>query len=311
MTISNLEATAAAMDAMRVGGQKPVDFDGYMKTRESDTALVKPVSAYRAELIDAFYGDKHLAGVDLPWFKVHDLWRIRRQEVSMWTGFNGHGKSMCLNNVALALMEQGEKVCILSFEMPVYATLARLARQAIGVTKPTVLYIDKFLDAFAGKLMVYDQTGDVTPERVTGVIAYAAEKQGCTQFIVDSVMRVIADEDDFNGAKKFVGKMCQLAKDLNVHIHIVHHSRKKEDETKRPGKQDSKGSGSLVDQVDNFVAVFRIPLKKEPDPTAPTHALYLDKQRHSEWEGTLGLWFDKGTLQFRESARDKTRRWVE
>lgn len=309
MTFSRLEATAAAMDAMRVNDKK-VDFEGYMKARPEDMAMVRSADKFKQALHDEFYGDKEASGNDLPWFKVRDLWRIRRREVSMWTGFNGHGKSMALNYVALSLMEQQEHVFIMSFEMTVAATLARMARQAVGVGKPSELYLDKFIDQYAGRLGVYDYTGDITPDRVIAVITYAAEKLGYTQFIVDSLMKVIADEDDFNGAKRFVGKLCQLAKDLNIHIHIVHHSRKKEDETKRPGKQDAKGSGSVVDQVDNFCAVFRIPLKKEPDPAAPTHALYLDKQRHGKWEGAVGLFFSKDHLQFHESLRERIRNWV-
>lgn len=309
MKLSSLEKTAAAMDAMRVGDKK-VDFDGYMKTRAEDMAMVRSADQFKQALQDEFYGEKETSGNDLPWFKVRDLWRIRRREVSMWTGFNGHGKSMALNYVALGLMEQQERVFIMSFEMTVAATLARMARQAVGVTKPTPLYLDKFIDQYAGRLGVYDYTGDITPDRVVAVITYAAEKLGYTQFVVDSLMKVIADEDDFNGAKRFVGKLCQLAKDLNVHIHVVHHSRKKEDETKRPGKQDAKGSGAVVDQVDNFCAVFKIPPPKEPDASKPTHALYLDKQRHGSWEGAVGLYFGKDHLQFHESPREKIRSWV-
>lgn len=313
MKLTGIEAAAQALDSMRLDSK--VDFAAYMAARDEDKALVKSVTDYRTELRDAFYGDKKMLGHELPWAKVRDVWRIRRREVTAWVGFNGHGKSMALNYVALALMDQGEKVCVLSFEMPVYRTLERMARQAIGTHKPTEQYLDRFIDQYDGKLVMYDQTGDVTPERVVAVITYAAEQLGCTQFIVDSIMRVISDEDDMNGQKRFVGKMCQLSKDLNIHVHVVHHSRKKEDERTRPGKQDAKGSGAIVDQLDNFAVVFKLPPDAKPRPgedakNLPTHVIYLDKHRAGEWEGHVSLWLDKPSLQFRESAREPVKYWV-
>jgi twinkle protein len=147
---------------------------------------------------------------------------------------------------------------------------------------------------------------------VYAVITYCAEQLGITQFIVDSLMKVIRDEDDYNQQKRFVGKLQSLARDLNVHIHLVTHSRKREDETKRPGKQDNKGSGSIVDQTDNFISVFQLPPPKDPNQpqTGPTHCLYFDKARNGEWEGNLALWFDPQSLQFKEKPMDRVRLYV-
>jgi len=311
-TLTSIEATARQLDALRKSRLKEgaVDFDGYMAKRETDAALIKGPKGYHDELVDEFYGDPTLTGRELPWLKTRDHWLIRPGEVTCWTGFNGHGKSMALNYVTLGLMEQGEKTCILSFEMKPRKTLGRMARQAIGVRKPSELYIGKFLDHMQDKLWLYDQQGEVSADRILAVITYCKEKLGITQFVVDSLMKVVSGEDDYNGMKAFVNRLCITARDLGVHVHLVHHSRKKEDETKRPGKQDAKGSGAIVDLVDNFVAVFKLPAKKEADPTAPTHCLYLDKQRHGEFEGHFALWLSDESLQFRESHLERTRSWI-
>jgi twinkle protein len=187
-------------------------------------------------------------------------------------------------------------------------TLKRMAIQSVGCI-PTEAYRGKFLDSVAGKLWLYDQQGETTPERVVAVITYCAEQLGITQFIVDSLMKVVRDEDDYNAQKRFVGTLHSLARDLNVHIHLVTHARKREDENKRPGKMDNKGSGSMVDQTDNFVAVFKLP-KKDPLDTGPDFCLYIDKQRHGDFEGNLALWFDERSLQFKESPHDKVRMFV-
>jgi twinkle protein len=312
-TISSIERTAAQLDNLHASRLKTeaVDFDGYMKARsQDDAALVKQAKSFSEELHDEFFGEAKHTGLDLPWVKVRDHWRMRPGEVSLWLGFNGHMKSMVQSYVALGVMEQGAKVGIASFEMKPRRTLKRMACQAIGTVKPTPLYIDKFLDYIEGKVFLYDQQGTVTPQRIVAVITYCAEVLGITVFLVDSLMKVVADEDDYNGQKRFIDQMCSLARDLNIHIHIVHHSRKREDESKRPGKQDAKGTGATVDQVDNCVTVFKLPTKKDGDPTAPTHVLYLDKQRNGEWEGAVSLHFKAASLQFHEHHMERTKHWV-
>jgi twinkle protein len=309
-SLTSVEKTAIELDAFRKSRLKdtPVDFDGYMEAREADVALVKPAEDFRDALHDEFYGEESAKGLYLPWGKVADLFRIRRGELTDWAGFNGHMKSTVVGYVLLDLIVQGEKACVLSFEMKPRKTLRRMATQCVGVVQPTKPYIDKFLDKVAGKLYLYDQQGEVDPARVYAVITYCAEQLGVTQFVVDSLMKVIRDEDDYNGQKRFVGKLHSLARDLNVHIHLVTHARKREDESKRPGKQDNKGSGSIVDQVDNYIVVFKIP-KKKPEEDGPDFCFYFDKQRHGEWEGSLALWLDP-SLQFKQTSFERPRQFV-
>jgi len=216
-------------------------------------------------------------------------------------GFNGSMKSMLIGFIALDLMKQGEKVCIASFEMKPQTSLKRMVPQGIGSVNPTDTYIERFFDWAKNSLWFYDQQGTVKPDRVIAVIYYCAEQLGITQFVIDSLMKCIPDEDDMNGQKRFVDQLCAAAQDLNIHIHLIHHSRKKENEKTRPGKQDAKGSGSIVDQTDNFFVVFKIPedMKKQEE-TQPDLMLYCDKQRNGEWNGSVALWFEPNSLQYLE-----------
>jgi twinkle protein len=300
-SLTSIDNVARQLDEMRATRlkNKPVDFEAYMASRTADAALVKPAEDFHEALHEEFFGADDLKGRYTPWRKLDDLVRIRPGELTCWAGFNGHGKSMATGQVLLSLMEQGEKALVASFEMKPKKTLARMCRQHAGTGSPTAAYVGKFLDAVAGKLWLYDQQGETTPERVYGVIAYCAEQLGVTQVIVDSLMKVVGDEDDYNGQKRFVGKLQSLARDLSIHVHLVTHSRKREDENKRPGKQDNKGSGAIVDQTDNFVSVFKLPAKE--GDTGPTHCLYFDKQRNGEWEGHLALWMDPASLRFKEA----------
>jgi twinkle protein len=290
----------------------PVDFDAYMAQRDKDIDQVREAREYADQLQNEFYGSAEAKGLLLPWTKVADKWRIRHGELTIWSGYNGHRKSMLTGFVLLSLMKQGELCLVLSFEMMPGKTLARLARQAVGVSKPTPAYLTKFLEFCTDKLWLYDQRGQVTPERVYAVITYCAEVMGIRQFVVDSMMKVVADEDDYNQQKRFTGQLQDLARDLTqggrpTHIHLITHAKKTGDESKRPGKQDNRGSGTIVDQTDNFAVVFRLPEKKEGD-TGPDHMLYLDKQRNADdgFEGAVALWFDDRSLQFHENSFERT-----
>jgi twinkle protein len=323
MSLTSIEKTAIQLDEFRKTRLKetPVDFDAYMKARDQDVALIKPADDFREALYDEFYGETAAQGLYLPWNKVADKWRIRPGELTIWSGYNGHRKSMVTGFVLLDLLNQGQKGCVLSFEMMPTKTLRRMACQAVGVGKPTKEYIDKFLDFLAGKMWLYDQQGTVTPDRVYAVITYCAEQLGINQFLVDSMTKVIPGEDDYNLQKQFAGRLQDTARDLTkaghpTHIHLITHAKKTGDESKRPGKQENRGSGTIVDQTDNFAAVFRLPKKEakqgEPADAGPDHCIYLDKQRNAAdgWEGTVALWFDEMSLQFREGKFDKVRRYV-
>jgi twinkle protein len=313
--LSSIERTAAQVLELRQSRKKTEatgdQIDAYMAARAADIAQIKPAEDFRESLKEEFHGtDPAHHGLYLPWGKVADKWRIRSGELTIWSGFNGHRKSMLTGFVLLDLIRQGQKGCILSFEMKPRKTLRRMASQAIGSSQPTIAYIDKFMDSMAGKLWLYDQQGQVTADRVIAVITYCAEQLGITQFLVDSMMKIVEDEDDYNGQKKLTGRLQNLARDLDVHIHLITHAKKKEDESKRPGKQDNRGSGTIVDQTDNFVVVFKLPGEKEGD--AADFCLYVDKQRNSAdgWEGSLALWFDPQSLQFLDGKWEKARLYV-
>ena len=70
-------------------------------------------------------------------------------------------------------------------------------------------------------------------------------------------MKCVSGEDDYNAQKNFVDALCSVARDLNIHIHLVHHIRKLSSEAQLPDKTDVKGSGSITDQVDNLLMVWR------------------------------------------------------
>ncbi|MCZ9335993.1 bifunctional DNA primase/helicase, partial [Klebsiella pneumoniae] len=80
------------------------------------------------------------------------------------------------------------------------------------------------------------------------VVRYAAVELGVTHFMVDSLMKCVQGEDDYNGQKAFVDELTAIARDHGLHIHLIHHIKKPANEDHKPSKYDMKGSGAITDQ---------------------------------------------------------------
>lgn len=248
-------------------------------------------------------------GDTLPWSKTHHNIRLRPGEVSLWPGINGHGKSLLTSQVALDLVAQDRRTVMASLEMWPVKTLARMARQAIGNNNPSESALFDFVAWLARRFWIYDQHGRANPSHILAVIRFAAIEFKVAHFFLDSLMMVCKGEEDYDGQKDFVTELCAIAKDTGCHIHLIHHTRKLKDESEIPGKFDAKGSGSITDQVDNVFTVWRNKRKEaerqngSTDESRPDALLVCDKQRHGEWEGRIGLWFDPESMSYRGDER--------
>lgn len=284
-----------------------INLDDYLKGPD-EKGFVRPASDWLDDVIAHFHDPQELQGGAMGWKKTHDKVRFRPGEVTLWPGINGHGKSMFTSQVALDLMMAGELVCMASFEMRPAQTMARMSRQASGGPLPSVEVIGDFHRWTDGRLWIYDVHGSVQPSRVIACGRYAATL-GVKHFFVDSLMKCVRGEDDYNGQKDFVDAICALAKETGLHVHLIHHTKKLQDENQKPGKFDAKGSGSITDQVDNVLSVWRNKKKekaKEADELTPDMRLepdcfvICDKQRNGEWEGKFGFWFHSLSMQYLE-----------
>lgn len=294
-----------------------IDFAAYEQETDAQQK-VKPAGLWIQELMDRIKSPIKPVQAVMPWRKTHSMVQFRPGEVTVWGGANGNGKSLVTGQVGLSLCAQGEKVCIASFEMKPAKTLERMGRQFSGfnpndpafagsdaATQELLDVYRQFKEWTDGRLWLYDQQGTVTTRQVCAVVRYCAKERGITHFFVDSLMKCVSGEDDYNGQKQFVDELTSIARDHGIHIHLVHHIRKPTDESHKPTKYDYKGSGAITDQVDNVISVWRNKAKekkrdedKQVDEKEPDALLICDKQRNGEWEGSIGLWFDRASLQY-------------
>jgi twinkle protein len=75
---------------------------------------------------------------------------FRPGEVTLWSGATGSGKSQIISDCVPRWIREGSRICIASFEMQRQWTLKRMVKQAGGVDRPALLFLDAtlaFLDS--------------------------------------------------------------------------------------------------------------------------------------------------------------------
>lgn len=310
-----------------------IDFAQYLQETDHKT-LVRPAAEFIDDAKDRLRTKFKTKRTFLPWTKCNDSFEFRRGEVTMWSGQNGHGKTDVTTQISLSLLGQDEKVCIASFEMKPVTTIGRMVRMFAGTnpfspeyqSEEGIAALDHLYDEFGGwakNLWLYTQTGTAKTSTVLGMVKYCAQELGCTHIFVDSLMKCVKGEDDYNGQKEFVDQLCAIAKDCDVHIHLVHHLKKPPKEGDMPDKHDTKGSGSITDQIDNLFMVWRNKPKEDDVRTngamakkkdEPDCILLCRKQRNYEGsddgEPQIALWRHRDAGQFVANPGDSAQFFV-
>lgn len=215
-----------------------------------------------SELGDALWNELNptpdLLGSELPWGFDRIPWRARPGEVTIWTGWSGHGKSHVLNQVVLHdYATTGSRVLIASFEMPAAKTVATLATIALAHRPSTRPESDAAVHWLGGGIWFYDVVG-VRPWRdFLPTFAYAVRRYGIKRIVIDSLLRAGIAEDDYDGQKDFVSALIEFAAAHRVHVHLVAHSRKRDDESTPPGKLDIRGAAAITDLAHNGFTFWR------------------------------------------------------
>ena len=239
--------------------------------------------------------------------KMRGLIDFRPGETTVWAGYNGHRKSMFTGQVALDLCVQREKVLMASFEMLPQRTLARMARQCFAVERPANASLDAFSDWTDGRLWLLDHIGRFSPKSCLAVARYFADELEGGHVFIDSMMMVCASEESLDEQKQFMTDVVRLGAETGLHMHLIAHCRKPQDETKPPTKYDVRGSSAISDQADNVITVWANKVKAAKLDATPTDytigdlpdaLVSVEKQRGGKFEGKLKLWFDETCFRF-------------
>lgn len=294
-----------ANEALQAGWQ-PADFrEALTHASTLDPDELVSIADFIGRAKALFYPDSTQSSLPVLMFGcAEQSWfEFRPGELSVWTGINGHGKSLMQNQVLIGLMHQGERVCVFSGEMVPERQLKRTLKQTTGLDRPTPAYIDAVGDWLRDRMWVFNVIGNATIDRLLEVFRYGAKRYGIKHFVIDSLMMTDVPEDGpgaFTAQKAAIQKLTSFAKQHGAHVHLVAHPRKANDESRAPGKMDVAGSSKITDAADNVFSVW----SARKDETAeddgkPDALLELHKQRNGDTQNRkLWLFFNRQAMQF-------------
>lgn len=305
--------------------------------QRSPKELVAP-SHFESAFFDACFnrsGDEY--GRQLPFpFPL----RIRPSEMTLFHGDNGSGKSSFLSQVAIVLAKQGAKVCIASMEVPGEVTLWIMARQLLGrgprweQTQENIKKLGAAMYWMEERFVFYDFKGITDWRHLLEAFRYSAEHHGTDTFLVDSVMRIGIEDDDFAQQGIAAARFANFALTTKSHLFLVMHERKAGSggaikEAIRGSKQWSDNAHNVCRMLRNETKSAKIAEIKEErehgyiddegmnrkiDALKGTwdSKFIMSKQRWpgSQQNASRWLWFDYPSLQFLTHPDDTTTNYM-
>jgi twinkle protein len=243
---------------------------------------------------------ENLSGIKLPWPCLDTKFRLQEGSTSLMCGQSGSGKSMLAGQFALHAMEQGYKSLIVSLEMTVRSSIARMARQK-SLVPPGMDEVLDFARWTNGKLWFYRQQGSINFKTLLAVVRYTVAKLGVKFIVVDSLMTMgDIPSEDYQGQRRLMLALSIAARDLGVHILLITHARKGLSVDDRLDKFSVAGSADLTNLACSVILLQRTAAsRRERDATAPDATFEIAKARHFDTaETTLDLWFDTASYNY-------------
>lgn len=245
-------------------------------------------------------------------FVCDDKFRFRPNEITIWTGYKGHGKSSALSQIILGFMQGGKKVFVCSPEFPPVELLYRFLVQILGCEDPSEEEADVLIDFAARMLWIYDVQSSLKPHDVPALCRWVCEHIRPDHIVIDSLMKCGLAPDDYAGQKRLVDQIQSVAHQNPVHIHLVAHARKGNSDEKPARLHDIKGASEIADLAENVISVWRNKPKEQARSqgdssmeTLPDALFIIEAQRNcGGWIGTVGLNYLPSAMLFYEPGRD-------
>lgn len=194
---------------------------------------------------------------------------FKRGMVSVWTGKRGCGKSSLLNMLILNAAQHGEKSALWTGELTDVMVKQWLYLQAAGkqynhrlqdtdyyITNDNVIgLIDGWIDKY---LWLYNNKYGDNFTQIEGEIRKLVKENGVSQIFLDNLMVLnirALDENKYDRQAVLLQRLEDLAKELNIHIHLVAHPHKSIGYIRI---DNISGSGDIANKADNVFIISRV-----------------------------------------------------
>ena len=300
--MANLDRGLAHLDKFRAAGGvingDAIDWNRYLKP--DDRSRIVPAESLAEQCkAEMLLGVDAEPGLTLPWEKTHGKVLLRPGKLSVWAGWSRHFKTQILKQLALHGMMEGERFLFCSMEEEIRDVWCDMAQIACLTRDARPADLNRFTSFITQKLWLYDQQGNVEPRRLQAVVRFAAAELKITHVVIDSLMMLALDRDDYDAQSRFTGELKTTAKDTGAHIHLVAHMRKRDGKggEDSPGTiHDVSGGHEIGSKADSVFIVWR-DLERR-DASRPEVLIKVDKQRgRVNWRGSIALNCDAPSRQ--------------
>lgn len=238
-------------------------FDPHSYDRQTYNEYVHKRNYYGAYQPPVFVPEEETSDKGKVWLEMHDIKDVeldpndyfcsgiptldkyiigfRRKQLSVWTGRQASGKSTLLSQLVLYSIQRGHKVALWSAEMSKEEIRQWMMLQAAGkaFTKQSqynenFYYVPKYLKTkieewMRGKFYLYSNEYSANILNIIDKIRKVHTEHGLTQVWLDNLMMLELDDvesNEFRQQKAVLKALENLAKELNIHIHLVAHPNK-------------------------------------------------------------------------------------
>ena len=194
---------------------------------------------------------------------------FKRGMVSVWTGKRGCGKSSLLNMLILNAAQRGFKSALWTGELTADMVKQWLYLQAAGkrynhrvfgtdyyITADTVIPdIDSWMD---DKMRLYNNNYGENFQTIEQQVRTLHGEWGVDNVLLDNLMVLdikSLDEEKYDRQGVLMQRLVDLAKELNIHIHLVAHPHKSLGYVRI---DNIGGSGDISNKADNVFIMSRV-----------------------------------------------------
>lgn len=243
---------------------------------------------------------KKMANFDtIPLDPDGNIVRFYRGEWTVISGYTGTGKTTWLRQCICHLLKAGRNVFIATLEANPEHYLIELAATAAGVEMPSEVQLQSFLDTYGAQLKLWGLIGVAEHKKILATVRELATA-GLDYAVIDSLMMLDVDSDDFEGQRKFSALMSATVQTTDVHVILVAHPKKPIDADRDPTVQDVAGSGHIGNLTYNVHFIRRGP--EQPDTDITQMEVHCLKQRTRSKLGVITGCFYAHQRQFHLDA---------
>ena len=296
-----------ANDCLRAGYTKGEIDHIIAQAKPFESKLIKSPESYFDQIRELHSGKSQSKGIRTEWNNFDcRLGGIRPNEVTVFTGETGSGKTTMATNLGFKLACGNHPVLIASFEMKPIPILRKMIQMETGFPL-SELRKDRLEQALSriSTLPIYfvDQYGEIGLEELKGAIYYAKRRHGIEFAVLDNlhVFLKYSGDHERQAIDQALKDIKSWAMDLGIHVLLVVHPTKLTYDNKVVHLNDLKGSSSLKQIPDNVLSIWRP--RGEDDSKSPTSeiVLYILKVRDDSGdEGKVILTFDKRSQSYGE-----------